>query len=70
MRAFCNDALIASAQAVLHPHTVDGRLFGDVAATLVTQAGNHYCGVCIDTGSGTGFRAEHAELITRLAAPS
>jgi hypothetical protein len=42
MSAFSNDALIASAQAVLHPHTVDGRPFGDVAATLVTQAGNHY----------------------------
>jgi cytidine deaminase len=62
MSAFSNDALIASAQAVLHPHTVDGRLFGDVAATLVTQAGNHYCGVCIDTGSGTGFCAEHAAI--------
>jgi cytidine deaminase len=62
MSAFSNDALIASAQAVLHPHTVDGRFFGDVAAALVTQAGNRYCGVCIDTGSGTGFCAEHAAI--------
>jgi cytidine deaminase len=68
MSAFSNDALIASAQAVLHPHTVDGRLFGDVAATLVTQAGNHYCGVCIDTGSGTGFCAEHAAIAAMVTA--
>lgn len=68
MNAFSNEALINSAQAMLHPHTVDGRLFGDVAATLVTQAGNHYCGVCIDTGSGTGFCAEHAAIAAMLTA--
>jgi len=68
MSAFSDDALIASAQAVLHPHTVDGRLFGDVAAALVTQAGNHYCGVCIDTGSGTGFCAEHAAIAAMVTA--
>lgn len=68
MSAFSNDALIASAQAVLHPHTVDGRLFGDVAATLVTDAGNRYSGVCIDTGSGTGFCAEHAAIAAMVTA--
>jgi cytidine deaminase len=68
MSAFSNDALIASAQAVLHPHTVDGRLFGDVGATLVTEAGNNYSGVCIDTGSGTGFCAEHAAIAAMVTA--
>lgn len=68
MSAFSTEALIASAQALLHPHTVDGRLLGDVAATLVTQAGNHYCGVCIDTGSGTGFCAEHAAIAAMVTA--
>jgi cytidine deaminase len=68
MSAFSNDALIASAQAVLHPHTVDGRLFGDVGATLVTEAGNDYSGVCIDTGSGTGFCAEHAAIAAMVTA--
>lgn len=68
MSASSNDALIASAQAVLHPHTVDGRLFGDVAAALVTEAGNHYCGVCIDTSSGTGFCAEHAAIAAMVTA--
>jgi cytidine deaminase len=68
MSAFSNDALIASAEAVLHPHTVDGRLLGDVAATLVTEAGNYYCGVCIDTSSGTGFCAEHAAIAAMVTA--
>lgn len=48
---------------MLNPHrTADGRLFGDVGATLVTDRGNSYSGVCIDTGSGTGFCAEHAAI--------
>jgi len=51
VNAVSNDILIASAQAVLNPHTVDGRRFGDVGSTLVTKAGNHYSGVCIDTSS-------------------
>ncbi|MFE2032499.1 cytidine deaminase family protein [Streptomyces scopuliridis] len=57
-----NDELIEAAQTVLHPHMVGDRLFGDVASTLVTDAGNLYSGVCIDTGSGTGFCAEHAAI--------
>lgn len=62
MNATSYDELIAAAEAVLHPREVGGRLFGDVAATLVTEAGNLYSGVCIDTGSGTGFCAEHAAI--------
>jgi cytidine deaminase len=63
-----NDALIASAQAVLNPHTVDGRLFGDVGSTLVTEGSNLYSGVCIDTSSGTGFCAEHAAIAAMVTA--
>lgn len=63
-----NDELIATAQAVLNPRTVGDRLFGDVAATLVTEAGNLYSGVCIDTGSGTGFCAEHAAIAAMVTA--
>jgi cytidine deaminase len=33
-----------------------------VAATLITDRGNDYSGVCIDTGSGTGFCAEHSAI--------
>jgi cytidine deaminase len=64
-----NDALITRAAGVLHPHTTaDGRLFGDVAATLLTDQGNFYDGVCIDTGSGTGFCAEHAAIAAMVTA--
>ncbi|MEV4971197.1 cytidine deaminase family protein [Streptomyces scopuliridis] len=63
-----NDELIEAAQSVLHPHTVGDRLFGDVASTLVTDAGNLYSGVCIDTGSGTGFCAEHAAIAAMVTA--
>jgi len=62
-----NDGLIASAAAVINPHLVPrygkrllgdgerpGRLIGHVGCTLVTAAGHHCSGVCIDTGSGTG----------------
>ena len=64
-----NDELIMSAANVLKPHTTsDGRLFGDVAATLVTAGGNAYSGVCIDTGSGTGFCAEHAAIAAMVTA--
>src|SRR5262249_59628179 len=54
-----NEELIRAAEAALNPHIVDDRLFGNVAAALVTTEGNRYLGVCIDTGSGTGFCAEH-----------
>ena len=56
-----NEEMIQSAERILKPHkTTDGRLVGDVAATIVTDAGHPYFGVAIDTSSGTGFCAEHA----------
>jgi cytidine deaminase len=58
-----NEELIECAARVLKPHTTaDGRLFADVGATLLTDKGNAYSGVCIDTGSGTGFCAEHSAI--------
>lgn len=57
-----HDELLLEAAAHLNPRRVGGRLFGDVAATLLTATGKHYSGVCIDTGSGTGFCAEHAAI--------
>lgn len=62
------DDLITSASAALNPQRVGDRLFGDVASTLVTEAGNRYSGVCIDTGSGTGFCAEHAAIAAMVTA--
>lgn len=63
-----NDELISSAQAVLNPRVVAGRLFGDVGSTLVTDRGNRYSGVCIDTGGGTGFCAEHSAIAAMVTA--
>ncbi len=68
MTARSNDDLINAAAAVLHPHHVDGRAFGDVAAALVTTAGNVYVGVCIDTPCGTGFCAEHSAIAAMVTA--
>jgi len=63
-----NDDLIEIAAGVLNPRRVAGRLFGDVGCSLVTGSGNHYPGVCIDTGSGTGFCAEHAAIAAMVTA--
>ena len=63
-----NDELIRCAERVLNPKRVGDRLFGDVGAALVTDAGNLYAGVCIDTGSGTGFCAEHAAIAAMVTA--
>jgi cytidine deaminase len=58
--------LIEVAQATLNPHRTNGRLFGDVAAALETSTGAIHVGVCIDTGSGTGFCAEHAAIASMV----
>jgi cytidine deaminase len=63
-----NDSLIDAAVAVLHPHHVGDRLFGDVASALITDTGSVYVGVCIDTASGTGFCAEHAAIAAMVTA--
>ncbi|UED87764.1 cytidine deaminase family protein [Streptomyces profundus] len=68
MPSTSHDELIAAAEAVLSRHTVEGRLFGDVGAALVTEAGSVYTGVCVDTGSGTGFCAELAAIAAMVTA--
>ncbi|GAA2403064.1 cytidine deaminase [Streptomyces glaucosporus] len=68
MTTVTNGELIASAERVLHPHTVGDRVFGNVASALVTEAGAVHSGVCIDTGSGTGFCAEHAAIAAMVTA--
>jgi cytidine deaminase len=68
MDAVSHDDLIALAASVLNPRTVGGRLFADVGAALVTERGNRYRGVCIDTGSGTGFCAEHSAIAAMVTA--
>jgi cytidine deaminase len=63
-----NEELIKIAEGTLNPRVVGDRLFGDVASTLITDKGNQYSGVCIDTGSGTGFCAEHSAIAAMVTA--
>jgi len=63
-----NEELIKIAEDTLNPRVVGDRLFGDVASTLITDKGNLYSGVCIDTGSGTGFCAEHSAIAAMVTA--
>lgn len=58
--------LIEVARALIAPHRVGDRLFGDVAAALETTTGAIHTDVCIDTGSGTGFCAEHAAIASMV----
>lgn len=60
--------LIEEAAAALRPHRNGDRLFGDVAAVVVTDTGLHHTGVCVDTGCGTGFCAEHAAVAAMVTA--
>lgn len=63
-----NDELIAAAERVLNPKLINKRYFGDVASTLITDKGNVYSGVSIDTHSGTGFCAEHSAIAAMVTA--
>lgn len=60
--------LIETAARLLNPHFVGDRLLGDVAATLITDRGSVFSGVCIDTASGTGFCAEHSAVAAMVTA--
>lgn len=51
--------LIQKASSVINARKVDDVNFvGQVGCALVTDKGNIYTGVCIDTGAGMGFCAE------------
>ena len=61
--------LYQTALEVLHPRQVSEDIeAGGVAAALVTDQGNVYQGVCIDTACSMGFCAEHAAIAAMLTA--
>lgn len=61
--------LYQKALEVLHPCQVSEDIeAGGVAAALVTDQGNVYQGVCIDTACSMGFCAEHAAIAAMLTA--
>ena len=63
-----NDALIRAAAERLKPHTTaEGRLFGDVAAAVVSGDGNVYYGICLDT-AGWGLCAERSAIAAMTTA--
>ena len=57
------------AAATLSPRQVSEDIeVGGVAAALVTDQGNVYWGICIDTACSMGFCAEHAAIAAMLTA--
>ncbi len=57
------------AEAVVNPRQLtEDSDAGGVAAALITDKGNVYSGVCIDTNSGMGFCAEHSAAAAMITA--
>lgn len=68
MPELTNEDLIERAISVVRPTRIGDRLVGDVGCALLTDKGNVYLGVCIDTGCGTGFCAEHSAIAAMVTA--
>jgi cytidine deaminase len=63
MTQISNEELIEKAKSVIRPRKVKhGFTVGDVGCALVTDRGNVYLGVSIDTSCGMGFCAEHSAI--------
>jgi cytidine deaminase len=69
MNEITNAELIGSARSVIRPRKVQGNfMVGDVGSALLSENGNVYLGVCIDTSSGMGFCAEHSAIAAMVTA--
>jgi cytidine deaminase len=63
VRQISDKELIEKAKSVVKPRKIKhGFTVGDVGCALITDKGNIYLGVCIDTASGMGFCAEHSAI--------
>lgn len=63
-----NIELIEKAKSIVNFKQLGNSTSGSVACALVSENGNIYTGVCIDTSSGMGFCAEHtaiSQMITK-----
>jgi cytidine deaminase len=60
--------LLKRAAAVVNPRRIGDRLVGDVGCALITEQGNIYVGVSLDTASGTGFCAEASAIAAMVTA--
>jgi cytidine deaminase len=63
-----NEELIKKAASVVNPKRIGDYSVGDVGCALITDRNNIYLGVCIDTGSGMGFCAEHNAIGSMITA--
>jgi len=63
------DELYLIAKSVLNPRKLSEYAeAGGVGAAILTEAGNVYTGVCIDTACSMGFCAEHAAAAAMITA--
>ena len=63
MPEISDEELIKKAKSVLKPRKIkNGCTIGDVGCALVTDKGNVYLGISIDTCCGIGFCAEHSAI--------
>jgi cytidine deaminase len=62
-----NEELINKAESVLNRHVEGDRLFGDVGSALVSENGNLYLGVCVDTPTW-GLCAERSAIAAMITA--
>lgn len=61
--------LLVVAKSTLNPQKISRSSYsGSVAAAILTDKGNVYKGVCIDTPSSMGFCAEHAAIAAMITA--
>jgi cytidine deaminase len=68
-KEFTNKELIEKASSLVKPREGrHGLTSGDCGAALVTDKGNIYVGVSIDTTSSMGFCAEHAAIAAMVTA--
>ena len=68
MNNISNIELIKKAASVINSRRVKEYTIGDVGVALISQNGNVYTGVCIDTGSGMGFCAEASAIAAMITA--
>lgn len=63
------DDLLLRARSVLNPRLLSSYAeAGSVGAAVLTEAGNVYTGVCVDTACSMGFCAEHAAAAAMITA--
>ncbi|MCL4835534.1 MAG: hypothetical protein KJZ86_24050 [Caldilineaceae bacterium] len=63
------DELYTKAKSVLNPRKLsDSAEAGGVGAALLSESGQIYTGVCIDTACSMGFCAEHAAAAAMITA--